>query len=144
MFEIELFLQLAVWKQKIVLMLNWIEIELFICIKMDLELNNLQWLMCHKTQPNQTESKVITRFHVFDYRNPVNLWDYEILIDNYWNNSKIYRMQHTFKEKKLPVLKVKKRKSKGKKKRKKQQDLIFVRIMDWLIQNSLLWYWHVY
>ena len=29
------------------------EIELFICIKMDLALNNLQWLICHKTQHNQ-------------------------------------------------------------------------------------------
>ena len=27
--------------------------EPFICIKMDLSLNNLQWLICHKTQPNQ-------------------------------------------------------------------------------------------
>ena len=25
--------------------------ELFICIKMDLALNNLQWLICHKTKP---------------------------------------------------------------------------------------------
>ena len=31
------------------------EIELFICIKMDLALNNLQWLMCHKTKQNQTK-----------------------------------------------------------------------------------------
>ena len=30
------------------------EIELFICIKMDLALNNLQWLMCHKTKPNDS------------------------------------------------------------------------------------------
>ena len=30
------------------------EIELFICIKMDLALNNLQRLICHKTQINQT------------------------------------------------------------------------------------------
>ena len=27
------------------------EIELIICIKMDLALNNLQWLIFHKTQP---------------------------------------------------------------------------------------------
>ena len=27
------------------------EIELFICIKMDLTLNNLQWSICHKTKP---------------------------------------------------------------------------------------------
>ena len=29
------------------------EIELFICIKIDLALNNLQWLKCHKIKPNQ-------------------------------------------------------------------------------------------
>ena len=27
------------------------EIELFTCIKMDLALNILQWLICHKTKP---------------------------------------------------------------------------------------------
>ena len=27
--------------------------------KIDLALNNLQWLMCHKTKPNQTTSKHI-------------------------------------------------------------------------------------
>ena len=26
-----------------------------ICIKMDLALNNLQWLICHKTKPNPTK-----------------------------------------------------------------------------------------
>ena len=33
--------------------------DLFICIKMDLALNNLQWLMCHKTKPNQTKRNQI-------------------------------------------------------------------------------------
>ena len=28
-------------------------------IKMDLALNNLQWLICHKTKPNQTNIKHI-------------------------------------------------------------------------------------
>ena len=38
-------------------MLNWIvKIELFIWTKMDLALNNLKWLMCHKTKPNQTNT----------------------------------------------------------------------------------------
>ena len=32
-------------------MLNWIEIELIICIKIDLALSGLQRLMCHKAQP---------------------------------------------------------------------------------------------
>ena len=34
-------------------MLNLFEIELFICIKMDLALNDLQGLICHKTQTNK-------------------------------------------------------------------------------------------
>ena len=34
-------------------MLNWIEMELIICIKMDLALNNLQRLICHKTLTNK-------------------------------------------------------------------------------------------
>ena len=29
------------------------EKDLFMCIRMDLTLNNLQWLICHKTKPNQ-------------------------------------------------------------------------------------------
>ena len=29
------------------------EIEVFVCIKMDSALNNLQWLICHKTEPNE-------------------------------------------------------------------------------------------
>ena len=32
------------------------EIELFICIKMDLALNNLQELICQKPNPTQTKS----------------------------------------------------------------------------------------
>ena len=37
-------------------MLNWIvwKKNCFICIKMNLALNNLQMLICHKTQTNQT------------------------------------------------------------------------------------------
>ena len=31
------------------------EIELFKCIKIDLALNNLEWLIYHKTKPNQTK-----------------------------------------------------------------------------------------
>ena len=31
------------------------EIESFICVKMDLAWNNLQWLIWHKTKPNQTK-----------------------------------------------------------------------------------------
>ena len=39
------------------------KIELFICIKMDLVLNNLQWLICHKTNPNKDET-------ISDYNTP--------------------------------------------------------------------------
>ena len=31
------------------------EIELIICIKIDLALNKLTWLLCHKAEPNQKE-----------------------------------------------------------------------------------------
>ena len=31
----------------------------YVCVyKEDLALNNLQWLICHKTQPNQTKSYI--------------------------------------------------------------------------------------
>ena len=47
-------------------MLNLFEIELFICIKMDLALNNLQRLICHKTQTNkQTINACILENHVY-------------------------------------------------------------------------------
>ena len=39
-------------------MLNWIVRNRTICIKMDLTLNNLQCLMCHKTKPNKTLTTV--------------------------------------------------------------------------------------
>ena len=42
------------------------EIELFICIKMDLVLNNLQWLICHKIKPNQTKYTYIY-IHIYIY-----------------------------------------------------------------------------
>ena len=32
--------------------------EMFVCIKMNLALNSLRWLMCHKTKPNQTKPKL--------------------------------------------------------------------------------------
>ena len=38
-------------------MLDWLfEIELLVCIKMDLTLNNLQWFICHKNEPNQIKT----------------------------------------------------------------------------------------
>ena len=43
--------------------LNLFEIELIICIKMDLDLNNLQRLICHKTQT--TNKQPNTYIHLF-------------------------------------------------------------------------------
>ena len=47
--------------------------KLFICIKMDMALNNLQWLICHKTQTNSLDLILMKlskgtkkcNFHVF-------------------------------------------------------------------------------
>ena len=45
--------------------------ELFICIEMNLALNNLQWLICHKTKQNQTNFQTNlfdnTQLHDFKY-----------------------------------------------------------------------------
>ena len=49
--EIDLFLTLKLYLRSTELF----KIELFICIKMDLALNNLQSLLCHKIQTNQTK-----------------------------------------------------------------------------------------
>ena len=55
MLEIELFFHLTVCKQNTVLMLDWIVWNRSIYMyKIDLALNNLQWLICHKTKSNQT------------------------------------------------------------------------------------------
>ena len=42
--------------------------ELFIYIKIDLALNNLQWLMCHKTKskPNQIREKKFSAIKKLD------------------------------------------------------------------------------
>ena len=48
-----LFLHLAVCKQKTELILNWNIWNRTVYIKMDLALDKLQWLMCHKIKPNQ-------------------------------------------------------------------------------------------
>ena len=45
-----------------------LEIELFVCIELDLALNNLQWLICHKTKPNY----LILCF-IADYASGLNL-----------------------------------------------------------------------
>ena len=53
-------------------MLNWIEIELTICIKMDLALNNLQRLICHKTQPTNQPTNQSTNHITQSSRNGVS------------------------------------------------------------------------
>ena len=60
MFEIELF-----WHLNCVLMLYWIVWNRTVCMyKTGFDINNLQWLMCHKTKPNQTKQFIC-----------LNLWD---------------------------------------------------------------------
>ena len=36
--------------------------EIEICMKMDLALNNLQWLVCHKTKPDQNTTEIEAPF----------------------------------------------------------------------------------
>ena len=42
--------------------LNFLKIELTICIKMDSALNNLQRLICHKTQPTNQHNSNFASF----------------------------------------------------------------------------------
>ena len=35
------------------------EIEQFICIKLDLGLNNMQWLICHKSNQTKRDLKLV-------------------------------------------------------------------------------------
>ena len=54
-------------------MLNWI--ELTICIKMDLALNNLQKLICHKIQPtNCLQTNELYQIELLLLES--NLWEY--------------------------------------------------------------------
>ena len=57
--------QKCFWELNCVLMLYWIVWNRTVCIKMDLALNNLQRLICHKTQPPFTsvdETLLLTSF----------------------------------------------------------------------------------
>ena len=47
------------------------EVKLSLCIKIDLALNNRQWLMCHKTKPNETSLLVISTFVGYFMPNPI-------------------------------------------------------------------------
>ena len=46
------------WRWNCILMLNWIVWNWAVCMyKNGLGINNLQWLICHKTKPNQSKLK---------------------------------------------------------------------------------------
>ena len=65
MSEIELFLHLTESKQKTVLMLNWIVRNRIVSMsKMVLAINSLQYLICHKTKPNQNDQYI---YNLFDH-----------------------------------------------------------------------------
>ena len=46
------------------------QIEQFICIKMDLGLNNLQRLICHKTRTNKKKKRISKLCHIWSVINP--------------------------------------------------------------------------
>ena len=69
-------------------MLNWIVWNRTICIKMDLALNNLQGLICHKTQPtNQKQNSISNQHDIKQCIVKINLchmnqfWDQPIQVD---------------------------------------------------------------
>ena len=59
----EIFLTIKLYSCKIELF----EIELTIRIKMDWALNNLQWLICHKTQPTNHHLQRIIIIIIISY-----------------------------------------------------------------------------
>ena len=63
-------------KQKTALMLNLIVWNrTVLCIKMDLALNNLQWLICHKTQSKPNQFYADTGCRLEDLQGTMNDWD---------------------------------------------------------------------
>ena len=58
---------------------EYFEIEQFICIKMDLALNKLQWLMCPQNKQNQTKQKKKKK-----KKNPRKLSDPTLLYHHYY------------------------------------------------------------
>ena len=50
------------------------KMELFICIKKNLSLNNLQWLICHKTKPKKTQSDGIKFYLMIASNLKISLW----------------------------------------------------------------------
>ena len=46
---------------------------MFTCIKMYLALNNLQWLICHKTKQNQTNQEPTVNFEPNPFFDPSGL-----------------------------------------------------------------------
>ena len=64
-----------------------LEKELFICIKMDLVLNNLQWLIYHKTKPNQ----IVNWFQVLLPNKNNSIWYQSFFA----HNEVVSRIAHT-------------------------------------------------
>ena len=58
--------------------LQIIYIEYIYMYKQDLALNNLQWLICHKTQPNQTKPNHL--FNIYIYKEDLTLNNLQWLI----------------------------------------------------------------
>ena len=65
-----------------VLTLNWIVLNRTICIKIDLALNNLQRLICHKAQPTNQPSKsdlgviilIINNLQLYHFKCSYRMW----------------------------------------------------------------------
>ena len=53
--------------------------QIFNLYKEDLALNNLQWLICHQTKPNQTKSRLI-----YTYKQDLALNSPQSLISKAW------------------------------------------------------------
>ena len=58
-------------------------------MKMDWTLNNLQWLICHKTKPNQTKliQRVCTELYGFKYSYQIPIITKKL---NLFNNSHLF------------------------------------------------------
>ena len=56
--------------------------------KKDLALNNLQWLMCHKTKPNQAKPNASQMMSIF-LLHPVYIKRHQIFLNNLYNKNNI-------------------------------------------------------
>ena len=76
-FTIKLYLHL-----NCILMLNWIVWNITIFMEMDLALNNLQRLICHKTQ---TTNQILVRLRLLLRRNGIDSSNIKCLKNLFWN-----------------------------------------------------------